>query len=236
MKNYSIKERSLYVGDNKPDLFDHWPVLAFIGCLIIAIIICTCVANNNVVQDNTSPLAETSTQVSAVESAEQKSQQTEQKVVNQKPAEQKPQFAKPEAKYPVVRVIDGDTIIIKENGNQLRVRMIGVDTPETVNQSKPVQCFGPQASDYAKQTLTGKYVGLESDPSQDNTDYYGRLLRYVYIDGENFSYQLIKNGYGREYTYNIPYIYQSEFKKAEAEAKQLGRGLWNPAGCNGNSF
>lgn len=124
----------------------------------------------------------------------------------------------------VTRVIDGDTIEI-ETGE--RIRLIGIDTPENVDPRKSVQFFGKEASEKAKEMLEGKTVRLESDPTQDNKDKYGRLLRYVFLsDGIFFNEWMVKNGYAHEYTYQIPYQYQSEFKDAEIYARENKLGLW----------
>lgn len=130
----------------------------------------------------------------------------------------------------VTRVMDGDTIQVSRNGKTETVRLIGVNTPETVDPKKPVECYGPEASAETKQALEGKQVSLEADPSQGDRDKYGRLLRYVYLHGENVSYYLIQMGYGREYTYDKPYKYQKDFQQAQAAAQQAGFGLW--ARCN----
>ena len=136
--------------------------------------------------------------------------------------------------YPVVKVVDGDTIDVAMNGQKERVRLLGVNTPETVDPRKPVQCYGPQASAVAKQELTGVSVDLQADPSQGNTDKYGRLLRYVFLaDGTDFDEWLIANGYGFEYTYDKPYEYQAVFKAAQAEAQANKVGLWAADTCNG---
>jgi micrococcal nuclease len=122
------------------------------------------------------------------------------------------------------RVVDGDTVVI--NGGE-KVRLIGLNTPETVDPKRPVECFGPEASSEAKKILTGQTVRLETDPSQDARDKYGRLLAYVFLeDGTNFDEFMIENGYGYEYTYRTAYKYQKEFKAAEKEAQANGRGLW----------
>ena len=86
----------------------------------------------------------------------------------------------------VVRVIDGDTIRVRVRGKVHTVRLIGVDTPETVHPTKTVQHFGAEASAYTKAALEGKTVTLEADPTGDTRDRYGRLLRYVHLDGQNF--------------------------------------------------
>ena len=135
--------------------------------------------------------------------------------------------------YKVTKVVDGDTIWVDMGGKTAKIRFIGVNTPETVSSSTPVQCYGPEASNYVKTRLTGQNVMLESDSSQGNTDYYGRLLRYVYINGENLNFLLIKYGYGFEYTFKSAYKYQELFMAAETEAKANLRGLWSPLTCNG---
>lgn len=128
----------------------------------------------------------------------------------------------------VVRVIDGDTIEVNINNTKETVRFIGVDTPETVDPRKKVQCFGKEASNFTASYLLDKTVFLESDPTQDNRDKYQRILRYVFLeDGTNYNKLLIAQGYAHEYTYYLPYKYQAEFKLAEQEARENNRGLWS---------
>lgn len=128
--------------------------------------------------------------------------------------------------YLVTSVIDGDTIDVSKDGKTDRIRLIGIDTPET-DPRNTVECFGKEATARATQLMKGKAVTLESDPSQDNVDKYGRLLRYVFLtDGTNVNYQMVKEGFAQEYTYNLPYKYQSSFKSAQEEAKRLKLGLW----------
>ncbi len=134
---------------------------------------------------------------------------------------------------PVVKVVDGDTIDVIENNTKERVRLIGINTPETVDPRRPVQCFGKEASNKAKEVLTGAQVRLESDSTQSNRDKYGRLLRYIFLeDGTNFNLMMVHEGFAHEYTYEIPYIYQKEFKEAEAYARTNKLGLWGSL-CNG---
>lgn len=135
--------------------------------------------------------------------------------------------------YPVVRVVDGDTVRIKKDGEEVVLRLIGVDTPEVVDPRKPVQCFGQEASDYAKKLLTGQKVRVEIDPTQDEYDRYGRWLVYMYLeDGLFFNEHIIKAGYAFEYTYQKPYQKQVLFKSGEAEAKAEKRGLWADGVCD----
>ena len=134
--------------------------------------------------------------------------------------------------YIVSKVIDGDTIQVLMNSDKIKVRLIGIDTPELVDPRKPVQCFGEQASDEAHQLLAGRSVKLVADASQDDQDKYGRLLRYVFRDDGLFINEyLIENGFAFEYTYKIPYKYQAIFKKAEKKAGDEDRGLWNNNVC-----
>jgi micrococcal nuclease len=143
------------------------------------------------------------------------------------------QNSAPEIKsYSVVKVIDGDTVNVNINGTTETVRLIGINTPETVDPRKPVECFGVEASNRAKELLTGKKVILEADSTQGERDKYQRLLRYIWLeDGTFFNKKMISDGYANEYTYNMPYKYQVEFKKAEAEAKALKKGLWADDAC-----
>ena len=132
----------------------------------------------------------------------------------------------------VVRVVDGDTIKVLINNKEDTVRLIGIDTPETVDPRKPAQCFGKEASDKAKEVLTGKTISLESDPTQGNRDKYQRLLRYVFLGDLNFNKFMISEGYAHEYTYKSnPYKYQLEFIQAEKDARQNKKGLWADGVC-----
>jgi micrococcal nuclease len=138
--------------------------------------------------------------------------------------------------YVVDRVIDGDTIDVVIHDTVERVRFIGLDTPETVDPRKPVQCFGLEASNYVKSLLNNKKVSLANDTSQADKDKYGRLLRYVYLsDGTNVAEKIINEGYGHEYTYDLSYKYQDQFKEAERLAQANEAGLWAHNTCNGST-
>lgn len=137
----------------------------------------------------------------------------------------------PKQLHEVVKVVDGDTIDVDIRGQKERVRLIGINTPETVDPRKPVECFGRKASDRAKELLDGERVSLENDPSQGERDKYGRLLRYVFLEnGLNFNLKMIEDGYAYEYTYDGPYKYQAEFKSAQKYAEENKLGLWG-TGC-----
>lgn len=137
--------------------------------------------------------------------------------------------------YGVLRVVDGDTIHVAWRGDST-LRLIGMDTPETRDPRKPVQCFGREASARAHRLLDGRSVYLEMDPSQGALDKYGRSLAYVWIDGKTlYNKEMIAEGYAHEYTYDLPYKYQQEFKAAEAAARAASRGLWSSATCGGDT-
>lgn len=134
--------------------------------------------------------------------------------------------------YQVVSVTDGDTFKVNIAGKTETLRLIGINTPETVDPRKPVECFGKEASNRAKQLLIGKKVRLEGDSTQDERDKYGRLLRYAWLeDGTFFNKAMISGGYAYEYTYDTPYKYQAEFKQAQTEAKNNKFGLWADGVC-----
>ncbi len=134
--------------------------------------------------------------------------------------------------YSVTKVVDGDTIDIDVGGDVIRVRLIGLNTPETVDPRRTVACFGKEASDKAKSILTGQKIKIETDPSQTLYDKYGRLLAYVFLeDGTLFNRTMIEEGYGYEYTYHVPYKYQDKFKTAQTKAQTEKKGLWADGVC-----
>lgn len=136
----------------------------------------------------------------------------------------------------VVEIIDGDTVDVRIDGKVERLRLIGLDTPETKDPRKPVQCFGKEASGQAAKILSGQTVLLEEDASQDTWDKYDRLLRYVWLpDGKLYNLEMIIGGFAHEYTYETPYKYQAVFKKEEAAARERGWGFWAATSCNGNT-
>jgi micrococcal nuclease len=121
----------------------------------------------------------------------------------------------------VKRAIDGDTLLLI-NGE--KVRLIGVDTPETKHPQKPVERFGKEAYLFARKMVEGKEVRLEFD--WQKRDKYGRLLAYVYLlDGTFLNAEIIKQGYGFAYT-RFPFKYLEEFRRYEREAREGRRGLW----------
>ena len=135
-----------------------------------------------------------------------------------------------ESPWHVTRVVDGDTLEVRRARQELTVRLIGIDTPETVHPTEPVECFGPEASAYARRTLLGEAVSLEFDGSQGRRDYYGRTLAYVWIVGSSprmFNVMALGRGYALEYTYDNAYRWQARFRRAEERARSLDRGVWS---------
>ena len=124
----------------------------------------------------------------------------------------------------VVRVVDGDTINIEIDGKVEPVRYIGIDTPETVDPRKPVQCFGVEASKKNKELVEGKMVRLEKDIT--DRDKYNRLLRYVWLDDTLINQTLVEQGYTKSYSYPPDIKYQDNFVAAEKKAREDKLGLW----------
>lgn len=148
-----------------------------------------------------------------------------------KPYKALPKIVK-DQKYKVIKVIDGDTLEISIDNKIYTMRMLGIDTPETVDPRKPVQCYGKEASDNTRKLLQGKFIRIEIDQSQRYFDKYNRILAYVYDENHNFiNEMLIKYGYAREYTYDRKYKYQSLFRDIEREARVGKIGMWSDK-CN----
>lgn len=124
----------------------------------------------------------------------------------------------------VTRVVDGDTVKVDMNGKEETVRMILVDTPETVHPSKPVEPFGPEASQFTKETLLNKAVRLELDVAE--RDQYGRLLAYIWIGDRLFNEMLLEKGLARVAVFPPNVKYVDEFRAVQAKAQEKGIGLW----------
>lgn len=125
----------------------------------------------------------------------------------------------------VVNVIDGDTLVVKLLGKKETVRMILVDTPETVHPDKPPQPFGKEASDFTKSLLTGKSVELELDVQE--RDSYGRLLAYVYLDGKSVQEELLAKGLARLAVYPPNVKYENTYREIQEKAQQQKLGIWS---------
>lgn len=130
----------------------------------------------------------------------------------------------------VTRVVDGDTIEVDYRGSTVDIRLIGVDTPETVHPSEPVECFGPAASRFTTTSLTGETVRLEFDV--ERRDHYGRMLAYVWDDGKLFNSALVQRGFATVSTYPPNVRHAGLFVQLEREARENDRGLWGPDTCN----
>jgi micrococcal nuclease len=124
----------------------------------------------------------------------------------------------------VTRVVDGDTIEVRLDGRSEDVRLIGVDTPETVKPDTPVQCFGERASHFTKRRLTGRRVRLVF--GVERRDVYGRLLAYVYLHGRFFNPILVRRGLARSLTISPNDRFAPRFRRLELAAARAGRGLW----------
>ncbi|EAD4839240.1 hypothetical protein WO46_15200 [Listeria monocytogenes] len=136
----------------------------------------------------------------------------------------------PENAIPVEldHVVDGDTISVKFEGETKAktVRLLLIDTPESVKPNTPVQPYAKEASKYMKELVTTSKLALEYD-SGGATDKYGRILAYVYADGKNVNEMMIKEGFARvAYVYEPNTRYLSEFKKAETAAKEKKKNIW----------
>ena len=132
----------------------------------------------------------------------------------------------------VVRVVDGDTILVRGPGGRTEdVRLIGIDTPETVDPRRPVGCFGPEASAYAKHLLSGRRVLLRYD--RELHDRYGRFLAYVWLSGSRQLFvnaELVRRGYARSYPFPPNTAHAGLFAALERRAALAGRGLWSACG------
>lgn len=138
--------------------------------------------------------------------------------------------------YKVMEFVDGDTIAVDMNGKKETLRFIGVDTPETHDPRKAVQCFGMAAAAFTKSLIGTNNVRLEVDPLSTNRDRYNRLLRYIYLpDGRLVNAEIIKQGYGFAYT-GFPFTKSDEFLKYQTEAREQSRGLWNNCTPTANQY
>jgi endonuclease YncB( thermonuclease family) len=132
----------------------------------------------------------------------------------------------------VTRVVDGDTLVVNYKGSEERVRLIGVDTPESVHPDVAKNLpEGKVASEYTKSKLEGKDIELEFDVQE--RDQYGRILAYVWVDGEMFNKTLLKEGYARVATYPPNVKYVNDFIKIQEEARKNNKGFWSNDTFNG---
>lgn len=136
--------------------------------------------------------------------------------------------------YKVISVVDGDTFKIEFRGEIKSVRMIGIDTPEVKHPSEPVQCYGTEASLKTNELIEGKEVRLEQDVSQ--TDRYGRILAYVWVDDVLINEKIVKEGYAFSSSYPPDIKYQDILDVAEVYARENKLGLWAENTCNGDVY
>lgn len=129
----------------------------------------------------------------------------------------------------VVRVVDGDTIVVRVDGREERLRYIGIDAPESVQPDAPIECFGPEASQANEDLVAGQSVWLEAD--EENRDRFGRLLRYVYVEVNGartmLNLYLVERGYAEAGNYLPNDRYENRLFNAEATAQARGAGLWS---------
>ena len=128
----------------------------------------------------------------------------------------------------VLRVVDGDTILVELEGREERVRYIGVDAPESVAPDRPPGCFGREAREANRELVEGKTVRLERDVSE--RDRFGRLLRYVYADGASVNEELVRRGYATAVTFPPDVREAARFRALERQARESRRGLWGACG------
>lgn len=134
--------------------------------------------------------------------------------------------------YKVTKVTDGDTLHVMIGSEDETIRLLGINTPETVDPRRPVECFGKEASNHMKELAEGKIVRLEYDTTQNYRDTYNRILAYVYLeDGQMINKKMIADGYAYEYTYLTPYKYQKEFRELQRLARTSLRGIWAEGVC-----
>lgn len=125
----------------------------------------------------------------------------------------------------VVQVFDGDTFSAKINGVTEKIRIVGIDTPEVSGGYRDAECFGKEASVFTKALLSGKSVQLQTSRLGDKTDKYGRLLRYVVLDGKDVGEMLISKGYAESYK-KFLHDRRNEYNQQEINAKNSKMGLW----------
>jgi len=134
----------------------------------------------------------------------------------------------------VVRVVDGDTLVVKIDGAEKHVRLVGIDTPETHKPGVKVECGGPEAAAYMKELApVGAAVKLVADPTQDKVDRYGRMLAYASVHGQSLQLEQLYQGNAEVYVYgNTPFARVDKFRRASGVAERAKRGVWGH--CNGD--
>jgi len=133
--------------------------------------------------------------------------------------------------YEIEYLYDGDTYIVWIDGKKEKIRVLGIDTPEKKGGFRPEGCYGGHASTYAKKALLGKKVGLLKPKNHESKDKYGRLLRYVFLDGKDFGAHLIEEGYAFSYKrFSHPRL--KYYNQLEKKSQKNKKGMWNPDNCD----
>lgn len=137
--------------------------------------------------------------------------------------------------YAVTRVVDGDTLKLRRQGREVTVRLMGINSPESVDPRRPVQCFGREASARMHLLADGQKLYFAFDPEQEHMDPNGRLLGYLWReDGLFVNLEMVRGGYANEFTYDDPYTFRALFRQTARQAEQAGNGLWAPDTCAGD--
>lgn len=135
----------------------------------------------------------------------------------------------------IIRAVDGDTLKVRLDGkeDEVTVRLLGVNTPESVDPRRPVECFGKEASTFTASLTEGRRARLESDPQADEVDRYGRLLRNVILaDGMDLNAELVKQGYAYAYlNYPLDPARKTQLMYLQNQADEQQLGLWGEGGC-----
>lgn len=182
--------------------------------------------------DDTTTAADDSTDAKGSDDSDKAPQKNEKKDAKEKTTDKStPPPDRPRGRtYLVTEVVDGDTVHLDKPG-ETSVRIIGIETPETVHPSEPVECGGPAASAAAERLLSGQRVRLVYDPSQGRTDSYGRVLGYLEVPGlGDYGLRMINRGFAAEYTYDTAYRKQAQYLAAQQRAQSADRGVWGRCG------
>jgi len=123
----------------------------------------------------------------------------------------------------VLRVTDGDTLVVRQGGDEIKVRLIGINAPERD------ECYGSEATAALRQMVDGRPVSIVTD--EETFDQFGRLLAYVYVDGDFTNQSLVENGFALAQPYPPNTIHQTDFEQAMLRAKEAHTGMWNPSAC-----
>ncbi len=139
----------------------------------------------------------------------------------------------------ITRTVDGDTVDALFDGETkvARIRLLGINTPESVDPRRPVQCFGKEASRVLKELVEGDRVHLVEDPQADDRDRYGRLLRHLVTEeGIDVNATLVAQGYAHAYLdFPLGKDRKAQLRRLESEAREAERGLWSPKTCDGQA-